>query len=496
MDKKKGLIKLLGGHLLMLVISIVLLFGACKKLAEVDAPDTSTSTDNVYKDNSTASAVFIGLYARISQKFFNGGLASFSVFGDLSADNLTLYDVNSSRHSTRYYTNDLDPKYLDEGQTYWHTCYDLLYTINDAIIKLSANEHLDKSVSTRLLGEAYFLRSFCYFYLVNFYGDVPLILTTDPETNAKAARTPASIIYDQMITDLSEAERLLTIDYVGADVTQFTIERVRPNLGAVNALQARIFLNQRDYNSAEAAATKVISNSIYSLTTLENTFLKNSSETIWGLQSVTYGINTFAGRYLLLPESGPDGGDYNLFLSNSLIHHFEPGDQRKISWIDSVKKGGSYYHYPTKYKIPVIPGSANIGEYDIVLRLSEQFLIRAEARNEIGNTNGAIEDVNTLRSKRRAPVTDDITQPLPPIRQNISKVLLRQILLNERRSELFTEWGHRWFDMKRTNIIDSVMSKHALGKGASWKSYKSIFPIPSREILYNKSITQNPGYLN
>ncbi|WP_188133751.1 RagB/SusD family nutrient uptake outer membrane protein [Chitinophaga sp. CF418] len=496
--KTKGTISLQYKRIaLSLLACFGLLTGGCKKLADVDTPINSTSTENVYKDNSTASAVFIGLYSRISARFFNGGLASLSVYGELSADNLSIYDINTSRSFARYYRNDLEPTYADEtSTTYWQTVYQLLYTVNDAIANLNGNAHLSPKVASRLLGEAYFLRAFCYFYLVNLYGDVPLILTTDPEANAKAGRTSTTEVYAQMNNDLSNAEALLTQDYVPADVTKTTNERLRPNLAAVHALQARVFLYQKNYSAAESAATKVIEQSDYFFTELNNTFLKNSPETIWALQSVTYGINTFANRYLLITDIGLDGSDNNFYLSESLLNNFEAGDQRKTDWVRSIETNGKIYYYPTKYRSPVIAGSTVFEEYDIVLRLSEQYLIRAEARNEQNNIAGAIADLNMLRDKRRGPQTPDVGNPLPAISLTVTQQQLRPLILKERRSELYTEWGHRWFDLKRSGTIDAVMSVEVQKKDATWSSYKGLFPIPTSEIFVNRALTQNTGYIN
>ncbi|MES2454494.1 MAG: RagB/SusD family nutrient uptake outer membrane protein [Bacteroidota bacterium] len=480
--------------LALAIICLMAMSTGCRKLAEVDAPSTTTSSENVYKDDATASAVFIGLYTRISQNYFSGGLVTFSGIGDLSADNIALFDVNSGRGATRYYQNNLEQNYDDEGTTFWHVGYDLLYTINDAIIRLKDNDNLTPVVRKRLLGEAYFLRAFCYFYLVNMYGDVPLILITDPVINSKAGRAPVTEVYTQMNEDLANAEQLLTMDYVPTDVTKTTSDKVRPNLAAVNALQARIFLYQKKYAEAEAAASKVIAQSKYALTAPGLTFLKNSSETIWGLQTVSFGINTYASQYLLLPESGPDGGNYNRVLTTSLLNNFEPGDLRRSDWVSSVQVDGNKYYYPTKYRQPVVGGSEEIQEYDIVLRLAEQYLIRAEARNEQNNTSGAIQDLNTLRDDRRGPETIDVDNPLPAIDAAITQTQLKSIILSERRSELFTEWGHRWFDLRRSGTIDAVMIQEVKDKGVTWESYKALYPVPARDILVDKALTQNKGY--
>lgn len=64
-----------------------------------------------------------------------------------------------------------------------------------------------------LTGESKFIRAYCYFYLVNLFGDVPLITTTNFEINSHAPRTSVNVVYDQMINDLEDAQNLLPAAY-------------------------------------------------------------------------------------------------------------------------------------------------------------------------------------------------------------------------------------------------------------------------------------------
>ncbi len=91
---------------------------------------------------------------------------------------------------------------------------------------------LSVAVKEQLLGEAKFLRAFFYFYLVNLYGDVPLIISTDYVVNAKSSRTDLLQVYDQIVRDLIDAQRNLSVSYVSS-------ERVRPNQSVATALLAR-----------------------------------------------------------------------------------------------------------------------------------------------------------------------------------------------------------------------------------------------------------------
>jgi len=247
---------------------------------------------------------------------------------------------------------------------------------------------------------------------------------------------------------------------------------------------ARAYLYTGDYVNAEAQATAVINNaSLYSLSSLNDVFLKNSTETIWQLQPVRTGTqsNTGEGALFILPATGPDASSYPVYLSNTLINSFEVGDQRKANWVDSAIAGGITYYYAFKYKIGMKDTSTT--EYIMIMRLAEQYLIRAEARAQQNNIPGAQTDLDTIRTRAALPATSAN-----------DKASLLTAILHERQVELFTEWGHRWFDLKRTSNIDAVMATIAPLKGGSWSPFKALYPIPEGEKNLDPSMTQNTGY--
>jgi len=119
----------------------------------------------------------------------------------------------------------------------------------------------------------------------------------------------------------------------------------------------------------------------------------------------------------------------------------------------------------------------------MMLRLGEQYLIRSEARSQLNNIPGALADIDSIRSRAGLPIL-----------QVSDKASLLKDIYHERQVELFTEGGHRWFDLKRSNSIDSVMTTTSSQKGSTWSSYKSLYPIPQNEIILDPNLTQNAGY--
>jgi len=201
--------------------------------------------------------------------------------------------------------------------------------------------------------------------------------------------------------------------------------------------------------------------------------LAGSPEAIWQLQPVYNKLATAEGN-LFIPRSGARPG---YILTPELLTAWEPGDLRRAAWVDSVVNNGVSYVFPYKYK--EASNNPPNGEYEIVLRLAELYLIRAEARVEQGNTAGAAADLNIVRARTG----------LPPTTATDPAVLLTTIL-HERQIEFFAEWGHRWLDLKRTGEAGAVLGAEKSG----WQATDQLYPIPANELTENPTLVQNPGY--
>jgi hypothetical protein len=476
-------LKSFGSIKVIYIIILTINIASCKKLVEVSAPPTSINAANVFTSDATAISVVTSLYTKISDLNYdirNGSPTSTSLLLSLTSDELTLFNLNDPSLAP-YYTNNLTSLLANN---FWTNFYPLIFTANSTIEGLNNSNTLTTSVKQQLLGEAKFMRAFCYFYLVNIYGDIPLVLTTDYQSASQLPRAPKDQIYRQIITDLTDAQSLLSVNYLGANLLTNTTQRIRPNKWAATALLARVYLYNNDYSDAEIQSTSIINySSLYNLVALTDVFKMNSTETIWSLQPVRTGLqaNTGEGALFILPTTGPNSSDYPVYLSNTLVSAFENGDMRKTNWVDSVKPSTIPYYYSKKYKIGKV--NTNTQEYIMVFRLSEQYLIRSEARAQQNNINGAQSDLNVIRARANLAPTSAS-----------NKTSLLTAILHERQVEFFTEWGHRWFDLKRTSNIDNVMSTIAPQKGGTWNPYKALFPIPQNEIITDPNLNQNIGY--
>jgi hypothetical protein len=453
----------------------------CKKLVEVPPPLTSTNANIVYGTDVNAIAVLNGIYTTMSRELLPGGLHSLSFYPGLSADELTLFQGATDPMALGYYQNTLT---AINSPGIWKTLYssNYIFAANAAIEGLTASTTLTPEIKQQLLGEARFFRAFCYFYLVNLYGNVPLVLSTDYKENSSIPRSSASDVYTQIVLDLKTAQSLLNTNYLDATLLRPGIDRVVPNKWAATAVLARTYLYMNNFAEAENEASSIIGNkTLYDTVSVDQVFLKNNKESIWQLQSVR---NDFANAvealvFKLPPSLGPSDGN-PVYVSKSLNEAFEPADKRKSKWLDSITVGGNVFVFPSKYKINT--SSSDVVERTVILRLAEIYLIRAESRAQQGNLTGSVADLNILR--KRAGLPDIVAT---------TKDALLKTVLQERQTELFTEWGHRWLDLKRTGNANRVLQPI---KGVSWQTTDQLYPIPLEEINLNPALKgqQNPGY--
>ena len=442
---------------------ILLMAAGCKKLVQVPAPDNMLTAGVVFSTDKTAIDALAGISA---SAMIDNQYQTFILYPALSADEI----YNSADPGDRFQTNTLLSNMDDLDQPLWSRPYALIYQCNSALEGLGASSTVTDSVKTQLTGELKFLRGFWYFYLVNLFSDVPLALSTNFKVNASMLRTPSLQVYAQIISDLKDASDELK---AGSSPAQ----RGQPDKLAAAALLARVYLYQKNWVGAEAQASAVIGSGFYALSPdLNDVFLAGSTESIWIFDptGMKFKWDTYTG-YQFIPASAGIIPSYPV--TNILLNAFEAGDQRKTNWLKGDTVNGQVFYYPYKYKVRV--SASSIDEAPVCLRLTEQYLIRAEARAQQGNISGAQSDLNIIRNRAGLPNT---------IASSPDALYLA--IGHERQVELFTEWGDRWLDLKRTQHADSVLGSEKPG----WDHAKALYPIPFNEMQSDASLTQNPGY--
>ncbi|MBX2933901.1 MAG: RagB/SusD family nutrient uptake outer membrane protein [Ferruginibacter sp.] len=450
----------------LLIIMQGIIYTSCKKFIEVKDPNDQLNSDKVFSDSSSAVAAIVGIYSDMltNRNLFSN--SAVTLYGGMSADEL--YSFTPGLKDEFVKNQITQANHINIDNSFWQPAFKYIYSANLVLEKLLASHQLSSSLKNQLMGEAKFIRAFCYFHLVNLFGNVPLITSSKYQDAAIAPRASMAEVYALIINDLNDGKTLLKEQYV-------TSEKVRPNKWTAAAMLSRCYLYNNRWQEAESESAAIINSGQYSLeSNLNNIFLKNSIEAIWQLKPVRPGFNTYEGLEIL-PASAFSSPTY--LITPQLYNSFENIDSRKNAWIKSRIFNSDTLYYPFKYKLP---NGASLTEYYMVFRLAEQYLIRAEAELNQNKLQNAITDINIIRNRAGLPNTlANNTQSL--------KLAIEQ----ERQAELFCEWAHRWYDLKRTGRATDILAPI---KGATWQSTDVLWPIPQQEINLNPSLTQNPGY--
>tara|TARA_B100000378_G_scaffold241486_1_gene210328 strand:- start:71383 stop:72738 length:1356 start_codon:yes stop_codon:yes gene_type:complete len=448
----------------------------CESFLEVGAPEHRIVSETVFNNDQTAIGAMQGIYNQLFRASYTGGgrETSIHVLAGLASDELKSIREND-QSLTEFYENTILPNNT-RNLSIWTSAYNIIYMCNSLLEGIETSEGISENVRIDLEGEAKFIRAFTYFYLLNLYDDIPLVLSTAYQENALVSRIPVDEVYEQIITDLTDASNLLGDAYRNND-------RTSVNRFVAMAFFARVHLFLGNYSQAASLSTEVIerSSQYEILDNLDQVFLANSDEAIWQISPIgNGGVVTYTneGTTFIFHPSYPSLT--RVALTEDLVNTFEEEDIRRQNWIGFNENTG--YNFAYKYKDR--SSFNNITEYSMVLRLAEQYLIRAEARALSGNLSGAIADINVIRNRAGASLL------LSALSSEINQNELLNIILEERRKELFTEWGHRWFDLKRTQNANIVLND----KTNTWEETDLFFPIPAEERMKNPNLTQNAGY--
>jgi hypothetical protein len=450
------------------VLMLGLFLNSCDSFVEVDLPSDQLIANGVFEEKSTANAAMTEVYAKIrGAGLLTGSADGLSVALGNYSDELDFYG-ESYLGTLSYYNNSLTAANID-AKSLWDSSYNQIYSANAMIEGVEHSKTLSQEGKDQLQGEALFVRSLIHFYLANVFGAVPYVTTTDYKTNRNIARTAVAAIYAKAKADLETTIVLLPENYVVAD-------RTRPNKYAAQALLARISLYEGSWDEASNAVSAVLNHTqLYAFESdLSKIFLNTSTTTIWQLSPENEGGNTYEGASFIFSGGRPPLSA----ISTRLMSGFESGDLRKAEWTKEVTNGSQTWYHPNKYKQK--ENTSTSMEFSIIFRTGELYLIRAEARARAGDLIGAKEDLNIIRNTAGLADTNALSQ---------EEIL--QAILQERRIELFTEFGHRFFDLKRFGVINPVLSAVKPG----WDSNDALFPIPETELSLNPNLEpQNSGY--
>ncbi|NLR65704.1 RagB/SusD family nutrient uptake outer membrane protein [Chitinophaga varians] len=472
---------------LPLLMAATTLISACGKNFLDEQPPTSVSIEKGILTDTDMMESLAGLYRNLDNYFLFGRNAV--VFGDLLADNVYLSSTNSSRLLTQYsYTFIVSSP---EAKLLWSQSY---YSILQANRIIGARINVNNNVN-QLRGEAYTIRALCYLNLVNWFATpytvkpaadgVPLVTLSTDAGGAfiKPARNTVAEVYDQIISDLDSAYKIMP------DATP-SIHTTSSNFiakQAVKALQARAYLYKADYANARDAALLVVKNGGYALAPDAgsfNAYWASSAARTDKLETI-FELNNSAAA-----NNGPEGMDYmysrnglgDLLATDDTYALYTATDKRRTLIIDSLR-GGYQAYIVNKYQ------NANKTDKDEVklLRYAEVLLTLAESYARLGDEANALLYLNKVAQNRDAALTA----------YTYSGTALTDAIIRERRKELAFE-GLRFFDLSRTNADINRQNMGVKGytgyPTVKTTDFRRLQPIPEAETGANPNIRQNPGY--
>lgn len=437
-----------------------LLLGSCDDVLEPKPVDLLTD-DIVLNEAKDVPTVEIGLY-----EAFRVVQPATVIAGDFTADMLI-------HNGTFTQYRELGTKRITSANasaaTLWGSIYNTAYIANFLIERLPGVPGVRSADRDRVLATAHFLRGYAYFVGVHTFGDIPKVLTTSIEANRDIPRTSRDEMLDLVLEDYTFALGKLPEEPVNAG---FAGEY------AVRAALARFHLYSQNWAEAEQYATEVINSELYALEP-EFSNVVNNDFTTEAIFEMGYTLSDDPGTNSSIGLNNLFVGRREIIPSNQTIVALASdasGDRfSSISFNPDHLVGNDNGWSVAKY------GTADEDNNNVVVfRLAEMYLIRAEARTQLGNVTGAQSDINVLRVRANAP---EITAQ--------SQTQMLSTIEEERRYELAFE-GHRWYDLVRTGRADAIMSSF----NANWQSTYNLWPIPQREIQNNPSLVghQNPGY--
>ncbi|HEX8428478.1 RagB/SusD family nutrient uptake outer membrane protein [Hymenobacter sp.] len=445
-------------HLFFAVVlgASALSISACNDLLE-PTPVQQLPDNRAITDAGSARSATIGVYDRV-QTYYQ---LNWPVLGFLPGENVRFNGTLNQFLQIDQNQLSADNVLVTEA---WTQMYQAVNGANNVIAALPelTDPLLPATEKDQLLGEAYFLRALVYFDLGRGWGGVPLVLTpTRTKENGRGLRrSTLAATYDQVLADLTQAETLLP------DATT----RNRAVKASARALRARLHLYRQQWSAAETYATQLIGSSNYRLVTPYRAistapFLSN--EAIFELTFSNSDANSMWNNWF--PSAL--GGQFNFQpvpAAIALLNDPTVGGSRSTLLATTTIAGASVT-YGNLYS-----RSAQRDDPSYVLRLAEQYLIRAEARARQGKLSEALADLNAVRSRAGVPASTAATT--------------EQLLLaieNERRVEFAFE-ADRWFDLVRTGRADDVLG---VTDQRRW-----LFPIPFNDLVADPDLEQNPGY--
>ena len=394
----------------------------------------------------------------------------------------------------------------------WQDLYQAIQNANIILENLEDNPAIREEDRNQFIGEALFMRSYSYYHLTNLWGDVPYYREVLPIEEIRIlGRTDKTLIQNEILVDFQQAQDLLPDSYPDS-------EQGRVNKWTVATVMTKLYLIQQKWQEARDKALEIINESPHRLLDdYASVFDPNNEyneEIIWELDFVKdINADNWVDHFTPRIRDEPKNADERPALSAALgdrnegftgfglsvplpdyVNKFPLDDLRRSSNIVETYLGFelNFPYMPKMWNLDQINSPrGNHGDNKIIFRLSDVYLMAAEAENELNGPGNAFQYINAVRERAYEP-----DQPY----SSLSQQQLREAIYDERKWELGGE-GHRRLDLIRWGILMDVV------KNTEYRVYDPapniqpkhvLLPIPVEELRLNPALLEsdptNNGY--
>lgn len=483
-------------------------------------PTDKVSGSTIFSDVTSAEAALNGLYRMMYVAGWsanwgseNCGQTAIQLLADLMAEDHLMYSQGQGWFYEDYRLNVHGDYSNKSGRSYaiWNFYYTLVSNVNYII---AAEESMggDPEQKANIIGQAYAMRAFSYFYLIQLYQQtykgnesapgVPLYTEPTQAGSIGAPRGTVQGVYDQINSDLTNAIELLQgksqkhpshVDYYVA-----------------NGIKARVNLVQHNYDVAASAAAEALKKPGLVLASVKDLGGNNSvkvSDVMWGDEIITDHSSGYAGFFSHMDADAPGmyASKAPQCISSGLYKLMSDTDERKAAWWRGAlaEEGeGSMVSY-CQLKFKMADYSTRTGDY-LLMRAEEMVLIKAEAECHLGQYEQARATISELGELRDSNFAERLAARSNSNAYNQDSNLPLSTLMDEilfqRRVELWGETG-RIFDLQRLGMgynrvyEGSNHTETVTTKDTSVGSDLFILPLPQSELDGNENISdadQNP----
>lgn len=478
---------------------LMIIFTGCSDFLEKYPPDKmntdnfwQTKEDAIYSINAAYDPLQSqGMYGRDAARW---GAKTEELFRAGDFYNYDLYLPSSSQSNQGYFS---------AFQGILHANANLAYI---------PGMDISNELKERILGEAYFLRGFYYYFLARWYGGMPIILDIPTSTtDFNMPRETSDKVYEQVISDFSMAMEKLPEKKAlpGEDLGRAT-------KGAATVMLADLYLYLAAFNNMNTDYYEKVKTLCATIINSGQYDLESSFPELWDIQNEN-GIESifevqfakgFSGEGHQIGEMVTSWNSTTV--QDAFYDTWDATDQRRA--VSVILPGEIFADYTNnstfKHQKKLITGAVDAAGpgggpgYDsprnfIVQRYANVLLMYAEAANELSATPpmDAVGYVNKIRNRAGLP---DLTSAATR-----DKSAFREAIRTERKYELAFE-GFRWFDLVRYEqmglgggISDILMNPASPYYNSTIQLPKHyVFPIPQSELDANSNplFVQNPGY--